>query len=142
MHTLGRHLIAEYYGCDLELLNQVEAIRQIMLAAAVHVEATPVGDCFHQFAPQGVSGSVIIAESHLSIHTWPQNGYVSVDVYTCGGLDPQPAFEFIGKKLGADEGRYQEILRGLASDLIHADQQLQSSDVSIISEQQSLLKLK
>ncbi len=141
METLGRHLIAEFYDCDRSLLDDQKKIRKIMLEAAVHVGATPVGECFHKFAPQGVSGSVIIAESHLSIHTWPQNGYVSVDVYTCGGLNPRPAFDFIGSALNAKDGRFQEILRGLPSELKDKNATIFPEDIQIISAQQPLEKL-
>ncbi len=120
MKTIGRHLIAEFYGCQDTLLDDLEGIRQVMLEAAQVIGATVMGDTFHQFAPQGVSGTVVISESHLSIHTWPEYSYVSVDIYTCGGLDPRPGFRHLEQRLGARDSRVQEILRGLPEELAGA----------------------
>ncbi len=117
MKTIGRHLIAEYYGCQAPLLNDVEALRAVMIEAAEIVGATVLGHTFHGFSPQGASGTVVIAESHLSVHTWPERGYVAVDIYTCGGLDPRPGFDLLAERFGAESCRVQEILRGLPEDL-------------------------
>ena len=117
LKTIGRHLIAEFYGCDGSLINDLDRVQQSMLAAAGLIGATVLGHTFHKFAPEGVSGSVVIAESHLSIHTWPESGYVAVDIYTCGGLDPHLGFEHLGQALGAKTTRVQEIVRGLPEDL-------------------------
>lgn len=132
MKTIGRHLIAEFYGCSPDVLNSADTIRSSMLKAAEKIGATVVGDTFHQFSPQGVSGSVVIAESHLSIHTWPENGYVSVDIYTCGGLDPRLGFRVLSKELVASSMRVQEIIRGLPDD-IAASEVLAPEDVSVIT---------
>jgi S-adenosylmethionine decarboxylase len=135
--TLGRHLIAEFYGCESVLINTVADIRQMMLEAAEVVGATVVGESFHHFSPIGVSGTVVIAESHLSVHTWPEHGYVAVDIFTCGGLDPRPGFEFLKKKLGASSSRVQEIVRGMPED-IPKDYCLESKDVLIVSQIQEI----
>ena len=132
MKTLGRHLIAEYYDCDVSVLNDVDHIRSAMLAAAEIVGATVVGEVFHRFSPQGVSGSVVISESHLSIHTWPESGYVAVDIFTCGGLDPRPGFQHLEWELGASQSRVQEILRGLPDDMQDHDLIL-PDDVHVIT---------
>ena len=130
--TIGRHLIAEFYRCDLEILDDVDRIRQSMLAAAEQIGATVLGDSFHKFTPQGVSGTVVISESHLSVHTWPEYGYVAVDIYTCGGLDPRPGFEQLREQFGAEAWRLQEILRGLPDDLDNNEMPL-PRDISIIT---------
>lgn len=132
MHTVGRHLIAEYYGCDCSLLNEPEAIRQRMLEAADRIRVTVVGELFHQYSPQGVSGTVVIAESHLSIHTWPEKGYAAVDIFTCGGLDPRPGFELLGRTLLADSVRMQEIVRGTTDDVTE-HRHLLPEDVQVMS---------
>ncbi len=132
MKTIGRHLIAEYYDCRRETLDEVDTVRQAMVDAAQSIGATVIGEIFHQFQPQGVSGTVVIAESHLSIHTWPENGYVAVDIYTCGGLDPRIGFELLRERLGASSCRVQEIVRGLPEE-VDADATLTASDVLIIS---------
>lgn len=117
MHTVGRHLIAEFYGCDCVLLDDPDAIRVRMLEAGERVGVTIVGEVFHQFSPQGVSGTLVIAESHMSIHTWPEKGYAAVDIFTCGAIDPRPGFELLGETLRADSLRMQEIVRGIADDV-------------------------
>ena len=133
MKTIGRHLIAEYYECRRETLDEVSTVKQAMLDAAHAVGATVLGESFHQFEPHGVSGTVVIAESHLSVHTWPENGYVAVDIYTCGGLDPRIGFELLAERLGAKGCRVQEIVRGLPEEL-DADATLKAGDVQIIAQ--------
>ena len=132
MLTVSRHLIAEYYGCNREILDDEERVRAAILVAADVVGATVLGHMGHRFAPQGVSGTVVIAESHLSIHTWPEKGYAAADVFTCGGLDPRPAFEILGDAFGATEGRLQEILRGLPEE-IDAGGEILPEDVQVIT---------
>jgi S-adenosylmethionine decarboxylase len=133
LKTIGRHLIAEYYDCRREILDDASSVRQAMLDAAHAIGATVLGENFHQFDPQGVSGTVVIAESHLSIHTWPENGYVAVDIYTCGGLDPRLGFEYLGRALGAKSCRIQEILRGLPEH-VEEGTQLLPEDIQIITK--------
>ena len=132
MKTIGRHLIAEYYQCDAHVLNDVDGVREAMLDAARAVGATILGDVFHAFTPHGVSGTVVIAESHLSIHTWPENGYVAVDIYTCGGLDPRKGFELLADRLQAQSSRVQEVLRGLPEE-VDSSGVLVPDNVQIIS---------
>ena len=133
VHTVGRHLIAEYYGCNPGILNDVDAIRTQMLAAADAVTVTVIGEVFHRYAPQGVSGTVLIAESHLSVHTWPESGYAAVDIFTCGDLDPRPGFELLARELRAESVRVKEIIRGIDSD-VSDRRQLLPDDVRILSE--------
>jgi len=84
-----------------------------MLAAAIESGATVMGESFHYFSPQGVSGVVIIAESHLSIHTWPEYGYAAADIFTCGdAVQPEKAAEILIEKLGAKNHSRMEIQRG------------------------------
>ncbi len=117
MKTIARHLIAEYYGCDRTVLDDEAAIRRHLRAAAEHIGATVKGEAFHRYSPEGVSGVVLIAESHLSIHTWPTRGYAAIDIFTCGGLDPRPGFALLAKAFGATTARVEEVLRGLPEDL-------------------------
>lgn len=83
MSTLGEHYIIELYGCRSETLNHFDNIQSALNRAADIAGATIVDSKFHRFSPQGVSGVVIIAESHLSIHTWPEHGYAALDLFTC-----------------------------------------------------------
>ncbi len=133
LKTLGRHLIAEFYDCDSACLDDVGVIRNAMLDGAKAVGATVVGELFHQYAPQGVTGTLLIAESHLSVHTWPESGYAAVDVFTCGGLDPRPAVVVIGRLLQASSHRVQEILRGLDDDVVEGSQ-IGPGDVLLATE--------
>ena len=84
----GTHLLAEWYGCDFSVacLGDAQSLRAICLAATRQSGLHAVGDVFHQFQPQGVTGTVLLAESHLAIHTWPESGFVTLDVYVCNYL--------------------------------------------------------
>ena len=84
MKALGRHVLLELRTCNPELLDDLEFLKKVLLEAAVKTGATVIGEIFHQFSPQGVTGVVAIAESHLCIHTWPEFGYAGVDIFTCG----------------------------------------------------------
>ncbi|WP_141431996.1 adenosylmethionine decarboxylase [Bacillus sp. 03113] len=113
METMGRHVIAELWGCDVERLNNLDQIEQIFVEAALKSGAEVREVAFHKFAPQGVSGVVIISESHLTIHSFPEHGYASIDVYTCGDLDPNIAADYIAEALGAQIRENIEIPRGM-----------------------------
>ncbi|TDI31072.1 MAG: adenosylmethionine decarboxylase [Acidobacteria bacterium] len=140
MKTIGRHLIVEFYRCQDALLDDLEGIRRVMLETAEVIGATVMGATFHRFTPQGVSGTVVISESHLSVHTWPEYSYVSVDIYTCGGLDPRLGFRHLEQQLGARESRVQEILRGLPEELAGAAQPV-SADIQVITRMGTLNEL-
>lgn len=117
---LGRHLLAELYGCDAAVLADEGRIAAAMLEAARACGATIVESVFHHFSPLGVSGVVIIAESHLTIHTWPEHGYAAVDVFTCGvTIEPLEAVEFLQRELGAAHLSLSELNRGAARHLRH-----------------------
>ena len=114
MNALGRHILVEYYDCQSEILNDCPFIAEIMNKAAILAGATVVEKVFHTFNPYGVSGTVVIAESHLAIHTWPEYGYASVDLFTCGeSVDPWIAFKFLKKNLGAMRAETREVRRGV-----------------------------
>ena len=114
MKALGRHLLVEYSGCDREILDDVECIQRLIEEAAVEAGATIVQSVFHRFNPFGVSGVVVIAESHLAIHTWPEYGYAAVDLFTCGTqVDPWKSHGFLREALGATSIETNEVPRGL-----------------------------
>ncbi len=114
INSLGRHLLVEYYKCDTDILNDIEKIREYMIEAAKRSGATVVNDVFHLFNPYGVSGVVVIAESHLAIHTWPEYGFAAVDLFTCGDdVDPWIAFDYLKSKLKAQFNMSMELKRGL-----------------------------
>src|SRR5690606_5957833 len=97
-HALGRHILCEAYGCDPEVLSGRKVVEQIMVDAALMAGAEVREVAFHKFSPQGVSGVVVISESHLAIHTWPELGYAAIDVFTCGDtVDPWEACNYLIK---------------------------------------------
>ncbi len=114
MSALGRHILAEFYGCPPEKLNNTDSIKQDMVAAALEAGAEVRETVFHRFSPQGVSGVVVISESHLAIHTWPEFGYAAVDVFTCGQtVDPWVSCNFLKQKFAAQNMTAREIKRGI-----------------------------
>ncbi len=114
MSALGRHILAEFYGCPPEKLNNTDSIEQDMVAAALEAGAEVRETVFHRFNPQGVSGVVVISESHLAIHTWPEYGYAAVDVFTCGQtVDPWISCNYLKQKFSATNMSAREIKRGI-----------------------------
>lgn len=114
MNVLGRHLLVELQDCNRENLNDLNFLKDATIAAAVNCGAVVLGDSFHRFSPQGVSGVVVIAESHLSIHTWPEYGYAAVDIFTCGdNVEPEKAAETLIEKLESQNPSITEIQRGV-----------------------------
>jgi S-adenosylmethionine decarboxylase len=113
LKALGRHILAEFFNCDPQILNDVEKVEQYMKRAAIECGATIVNSVFHIFNPHGVSGVVVIAESHLAIHTWPEYSYAAVDVFTCGdSVDPWVATRTLQEYLGAESINSIELNRG------------------------------
>lgn len=113
MLTHGQHLLVEYWGCDSEVLNDLGAVEALMKRAADAAGATLVASTFHRFSPQGVSGVVVVEESHLSIHTWPEVGYAAVDFYTCGDCQPDRAHEVLKGTLKPTEAEKMFVKRGI-----------------------------
>ena len=114
MNALGKHLVLELRDCNKEVLNDLSYLRDIFLFAAEKGGATVLSESFHQFAPQGVSGVVVIAESHFFIHTWPEYGYAAVDIFTCGdSVRSEAAAELLMEKLETKNPSIIEVRRGL-----------------------------
>lgn len=114
MSALGRHILAEFYGCPPQKLDNADAIEQAMVAAALEAGAEVRETVFHRFSPQGVSGVVVISESHLAIHTWPEFGYAAVDVFTCGQtVDPWVSCNYLKQEFAAQNMTAREIKRGI-----------------------------
>jgi S-adenosylmethionine decarboxylase proenzyme len=114
LNALGKHLLLELQGCSEEVLDDVGFLREAMLSAANECGATVVGESFHQFSPQGVSGVVVIAESHLFIHTWPEYGYAAADIFTCGNsVQPETAAQVLLRKLNSKNHSMVEMRRGI-----------------------------
>ncbi|MGA7877237.1 MAG: adenosylmethionine decarboxylase [Desulfoferrobacter sp.] len=113
MKSLGKHLIVELYGCSSELLNNLVQVEKILIEAVELSKATIVQPVFHHFSPHGISGVVVIAESHFTIHTWPEYGYCALDIFTCGEqIDPDESLHFMKDKFQAENMSVMEIKRG------------------------------
>lgn len=119
METFGRHLLVEYRGCRPAALDDKEQLERLMRTAAEEAGATIIQAILHQFSPQGVSGVVVVEESHLSIHTWPERGYAAVDFYTCGDCVPTKAHEVLIRGLEPKEYQVLTIHRGLEVGAMH-----------------------
>ncbi len=114
MNALGRHLLLELFDCDPDAINNLEAVKAVLIEAAKRAQATIVDVVFHEFNPFGVSGVVVIAESHLSIHTWPEYRYAAVDVFSCGDvLQPEVAVSYLVEQFGARRTSIVELQRGM-----------------------------
>lgn len=114
MRALGRHLLLELFDCDLEVLNNLEAVKTVLVEAARRSRATIVDVVFHEFNPFGISGVVVVAESHLSIHTWPEHRYAAVDIFSCGSmLQPDKAAAYLVEQFGAERTAIVELRRGV-----------------------------
>jgi S-adenosylmethionine decarboxylase len=113
-NALGRHILCEAYGCDPGVLNDRKTVENTMVEAALTAGAEVREVAFHKFSPQGVSGVVVISESHLTIHTWPELGYAAIDVFTCGdAVDPWNALDYLVKQLRATNTVSSEVKRGV-----------------------------
>ena len=80
--ALGRHMTVEFYDCDPKALADAELVKTVFLRAAEKSGATVIDANFHEFEPQGVSGVVVISESHFAVHAWPEHDYAAVDLFT------------------------------------------------------------
>ncbi len=89
--TLGLHILADLYGVEAERIDRVEDVRDLLETAVKVADLTKISSHYYQFQPHGATGVVLLAESHISIHTWPEHGLATVDVYTCG--DPSKAYK-------------------------------------------------
>ena len=120
MNALGRHMLLELFDCDLDAINNLDAVKETLVEAAKRAQATIVDVVFHEFNPFGISGVVVIAESHLSIHTWPEYRYAAVDVFSCGDvLQPEVAAHYLAKEFGAERMSVVEVQRGTFVNAAH-----------------------
>jgi S-adenosylmethionine decarboxylase len=114
MDTQGRHVIAELDGCDAAILSDPVVVRRLLLEAARRTNATVLNDAIFAFNNGGVSGFVLLAESHVSIHTWPEHHYAAIDIYTCGNYTmPQEGCDYLADALGATRVRTTSMTRGI-----------------------------
>jgi S-adenosylmethionine decarboxylase proenzyme len=113
MDTTSRHVLCEYYGCDVDLLQDRGFIEELLQRAAEAAGATVVGTVFHRYSPQGLSGVVLVAESHFSIHTWPEHRFAAADFFTCGDCRPEDAHPVLRRALHAEDAEVMVLARGM-----------------------------
>jgi spermidine synthase len=141
MNALGKHILVEFLGCSAEVLNDVNLVEQLMTTAAVKSGATVIQSSFHHFSPFGVSGVVVIQESHLAIHTWPEYQYAAVDLFTCGdSVDPWISFDFLKKNFKAQNQSAIEMHRGSLNLLNRTEFTFSENTQTPVSPQQSYTK--
>jgi S-adenosylmethionine decarboxylase len=110
---LGKHLIVEFYGCPSNIIDNKGLLEEILVESVDRAEGKIIGKIFHKFNPQGVTGIIAIAESHVSIHTWPENGYMALDVFTCGSkVDPWKIYKAVAEKIKHGHVKVVELNRG------------------------------
>lgn len=111
--VLGNHILVEFTGCQPKILNDVIVVEEAMNAAALDSGATVLNSTFHHFSPYGISGVIVIQESHLAIHTWPEYGYAAVDLFTCGDqIDSWKAFDRLKSAFASTNYSAIEMRRG------------------------------
>ena len=115
MNALGRHLVADFHGCTSDL-NNPDVVTQALERACEVAGATIISRTGYNFSPYGVTAVIVIAESHLAVHTWPEYGYAAVDLFTCGtSVDTWRAFEYVKTAFGATRVEVKEMPRGILS---------------------------
>ncbi len=115
--AVGVQIVADLYGVDEELISESSGVYEIIENAIKVGRLTKISSDYYQFQPRGVSGVVLLAESHLSFHTWPEHNLVTLDVYTCG--DPasaDAAFNYIVRRLSPTSVEYKKMTRGTLVD--------------------------
>ena len=114
--NIGRHYILELYQCDHAKLNDEAFIRTTITSSAKVAGATLINLVTHSFKPQGVTGLALLAESHISIHTWPEIGYAAIDVFTCGDHTmPEKACKLLFQDFLAKHFSFKNIAREIPS---------------------------
>ena len=122
MKALGRHLLIDLYDCDERLLDDREYIETQLHAAAEAAGARVLGAVFHRFSPHGVTGLLVVQESHLAVHTWPERRYAAIDLFTCGrDIDPWLAYKRLKRAFGAGRDNAVEVGRGLMDEISAED---------------------
>lgn len=113
LNALGTHVLVELRDCDANALNDLQIVESTLIDTAKRIGATIIGHAFHQFSPQGVTGVVIIAESHICIHTWPEHRYAAVDIFTCGDTSRlEEATQHIADAFGSQDRSVVTLQRG------------------------------
>ncbi|MCX7781178.1 MAG: adenosylmethionine decarboxylase [Negativicutes bacterium] len=113
MKVIGKHLTVDMYGCSFEVLDNVEFVKNAMVSAVQQANMTLLDFSYYKFEPQGLTALALLAESHMSIHTYPELGYAAVDVFTCGDHSrPDRAVAVLKSFLKPEKTKTTHIKRG------------------------------
>lgn len=111
--VLGNQTNIELYGCNAQLINNASLVEEILLKSAFLINLTVVNTTIHHFSPIGVSGVIVIEESHIAIHTWPEYNYVAIDFFTCNdSYEISKAVDFLFESFQADAKEIVQLKRG------------------------------
>lgn len=111
--TVGAHVLADFWGCQFEKLDDAQLLMNSLRKAAKSAKMTILGEESYKFSPQGFTGLLLLSESHISIHTYPERGYAAIDVYTCGGGMTQKAIEYLKDVLQPTHVKEMLVRRGM-----------------------------
>ena len=111
--TVGAHVLADFWGCQFEKLDDADQLMNSLRQAAKSAKMTILGEESYKFDPQGFTGLLLLSESHISIHTYPERGYAAIDVYTCGGGMTQKAIDFLKEVLKPTHVQEMQVRRGM-----------------------------
>lgn len=114
---LATHVHLELWGVDGALLDDPQRLEAALFAAAAAAKCTVIGSVKHQFQPHGASVVVLVAESHLSIHTWPEHGYAAADILTCGETLPEEGVKSLIAQMNPERSEVTRYERGLVQPL-------------------------
>ena len=117
MEGLGSHLLAELFNCNENHISDVKKVEDVLLKAAELCNTTVIKQFFHEFSPYGVSGILVIAESHFTIHTWPEFEYAAVDIFTCGDIEYKRSIDFIKEEFEAGKCSIFHFTRGILPEI-------------------------
>ena len=107
----GIHLIAEFWHG--KIVDAEKELKQILTEAAKRANSTPLGIEIYKFSPQGITGVVLLAESHIALHSWPEYGYLAIDIFTCGNKSlPEKALEYLKEEFNPKKIEVKRIKRG------------------------------
>jgi S-adenosylmethionine decarboxylase len=128
VQSLGNHLIIELYDCQVEAINDAKTVEDRLIEAVRLSGAKMVQSVFHKFNPHGISGVIVIEESHFSVHTWPEYGYCALDIFTCGDeIDYYSALHYLKNEFQAKNLSVTEMKRGMLDlpvKLLHKPEEL------------------
>jgi S-adenosylmethionine decarboxylase len=116
--TVGAHVLADFWGCQFEKLNDAQFLMDSLRQAANSAQMTILGERSYKFEPQGFTGLLLLSESHISIHTYPERGYAAIDVFTCGGGMTENAIEYLRNVLQPTTVKKMTVRRGTEESLL------------------------